>query len=342
MKNSNLNNSKICLITGASGFIGGNLAHALAPTNADTGWPLRLVGRHPEQLMQGEGVTQHAISAMDAHTDWSGPGLLQGVDVVVHTAARVHLLHDKDTAANALARYRRTNTEGTLQLARRAALAGVRRFVFLSTIGVHGSGQNCPYQETDAPAPHSPYAQSKLEAEQGLLALSAHSGMEVVVIRPPLVYGPKAPGNFARLAAVVRHGLPLPLGSVQYLRSWVAVDNLVDLIQCCLTHPAAANQVFLVSDGEDLSTPALIQRMGLAMHQPTRLLPVPLPLLRWGAACVGKQAMLHQLTSTLQADIRKARTLLAWAPPFTVDACLAKAFSPITKLNPQKTKNLTP
>lgn len=318
---------KTCLITGASGFIGRHLARTLARSDAPTGWQLRLVGRHPERFMQGAGITQHAIGTLDASTDWSQSGVLQGVDVVVHTAARVHLLHDKDTATDALVQYRRTNTEGTLQLARQAALAGVRRFVFLSTIGVHGNGQNQAYQETDAPAPHSPYAQSKFEAEQGLLALSAHTGMEVVVIRPPLVYGPNAPGNFARLAAVVRRGLPLPLGSVQNLRSWVSVDNLVDFIQCCLVHLAAVNQIFLVSDGEDLSTPALIRRMGLAMHHPARLLPVPVPLLRWGAACVGKQAMLHQLTSTLQVDIRKARTVLAWAPPWTLDAGLAKTFS---------------
>lgn len=296
---------KICLVTGASGFIAGHFART-------SPWPLRLVGRPQYPL--------------DATTDWAQSGVLEGVDGVVHTAARVHLLHDKDTPAEALAQYRQTNTEGTLQLARQAALAGVRRFVFLSTIGVHGNGyshsKNHPYQETDVTAPHSPYAQSKLEAEQGLLALSGYKGMEVVIIRPPLVYGPNAPGNFARLTTAVRRGLPLPLGSVQNLRSMVSVDNLVDFVQCCLIHPAAAHQVFLVSDGEDLSTPGLIRRMGAAMQQPVRLLQVPVPLLRWGAACVGKQAMFHQLTSTLQADIHKAQTMLGWVPPFTVDACL--------------------
>lgn len=142
------------------------------------------------------------------------------------------------------------------------------------------------------------------------------------------MYGPAAPGNFARLTAVVQRGIPLPLGGIHNLRSLVSIDNLVDFIQRCMTHPAAANQIFLVSDGQDLSTPDLIRRMGVALNQPVRLLPLPLPLLRWGAACVGKQAMLYQLTSTLQADIHKARTLLAWVPPITLDAGLANALSP--------------
>lgn len=313
---------RTCLITGASGFIGRHLASALQ--QATNPWQLRLVARNTQQLQSCNAATCYAIGAMDGNTDWSCP--LQGVDVVVHTAARVHVLHD--TATDAPALYRCTNVEGTLRLAHQAATAGVRRFVFLSTIGVHGSGQNLPYREADIAAPHSPYAQSKLDAENGLLAVAAHSGMEVVLIRPPLVYGPAAPGNFGRLAAAVRRGIPLPLDCVRNLRSLVAVDNLVDFIQRCMTHPAAANQIFLVSDGQDLSTPDLIRRMGVALNLPARLLPVPLPLLRWGAACLGKQAMLHQLTSTLLADIHKARTLLAWEPPVTVDTALAKALLP--------------
>ena len=311
-----------CLITGASGFIGRHLASALSYD--PNPWQLRLVGRNIDLLPANDGAARHSIGAIDGNTDWSG--LLKGVDVVVHTAARVHMLHD--TATDALARYRSTNTEGTLRLAHQAAAAGVQRLVFLSTIGIHGSGQNRPYRETDVPAPHSPYAQSKLDAERGLLALAAHSGMEVVLIRPPLVYGWGAPGNFAKLAAIVRRGIPLPLGSVHNLRSLVGIDNLVDFIERCMTHPAAANQAFLVSDGHDLSTPALIQCMGTALGQPVRLLPVPPALLHWGAACVGKQAIVQQLTATLQADTHKARALLAWAPPLTVDAGLSKALSP--------------
>ncbi len=313
---------RTCLITGASGFIGRHLACALA--QAPQPWQLRLVGRCAARLPDCAGATQHTVRALDGSTDWSG--MLQDVGVVVHAAARVHVLHD--TAIDAPAQYRRTNTEGTVRLAEQAAAAGVKRLVFLSTIGIHGVGRDRPYQETDAPAPNSPYAQSKLDAERGLQALAARTGLEVVVIRPPLVYGPDAPGNFARLTAIVRSGVPLPLGNVRNLRSMVDVANLVSLIQNCMTHPAAAQQTFLVSDGQDLSTTDLIQRMGAALHQPVRLLPVPLPLLRWGAACIGKQSMLQQLTSTLQADIQKARTLLDWMPPVTVDAALAKALTP--------------
>ena len=313
-----------CLITGASGFIGGHLACALA--QAPQPWQLRLVGRSAAHLPDCAGATHHTISAIDTSTDWSS--LLGGVDVVVHAAARVHVLHD--TAPDALAQYRRTNIEGTLRLAEQAAAAGVKRMVFLSTIGIHGAGQHRPYHEDDAPAPHSPYAQSKLDAEHGLRALAARTGLEVVVIRPPLVYGPDAPGNFARLAAMVRLGLPLPLGSVRNMRSFVAIANLVSFIQCCMTHPAAANQAFLVSDGHDLSTPELIRHMSAAIHQPVRLQSVPTALLRWSAACFGKQAILQQLTGSLQADINKARTLLGWDPPQTIEAALAQALTPNT------------
>jgi nucleoside-diphosphate-sugar epimerase len=313
---------RTCLITGASGFVGKSLACSLA--QAQQPWQLRLVGRSGARLPDCAGATQHTTSALDASTDWSG--MLQGVDVVVHAAARVHVLHD--TAIDAPAQYRRTNVEGTLRLAEQASAAGVKRLVFLSTIGIHGVGQDRPYQETDTPAPKNPYAQSKLDAERGLQALAARTGLEMVVIRPPLVYGPDAPGNFDRLAAIVRSGIPLPLASVRNLRSLVAVSNLVNFIENCMTHPAAAQQTFLVSDGQDMSTTDLIRRMGMAMHRPARLLPMPLPLLRWGATCVGKQSMLQQLTSTLRADIHKARALLGWTPPLTVDAALAKALSP--------------
>lgn len=237
----------------------------------------------------------------------------------MHAAARVHVLHD--TAPDALAQYRRTNTEGTLRLAEQAAAAGVKRLVFLSTIGIHGAGQHRPYQEDDAPAPHSPYAQSKLDAERGLLALAARTGLEVVLIRPPLVYGPDAPGNFARLAAIVRRSLPFATGQRVQPAQPGGHSQSGQLYPVLHDAPAAANQAFLVSDGHDLSTPELIRRMAAALHQPARLLPVPPALLRWGAACVGKQAMLQQLTGSLQADIHKARTLASWAPPPNRGGC---------------------
>lgn len=313
---------RTCLITGASGFIGTHLAQALA--QAPQHWQLKLVGRCASRLPDCAGATHKTISALDRNTDWSD--ILRNVDVVVHAAARVHLL--RDTAIDSQSQYRHTNTEGTLRLGEQAAAAGVKRLVFLSTIGIHGTGQELPYREDDTPAPHSPYAQSKLDAERGLAALAARTGLEVVVIRPPMVYGPGAPGNFARLAALLRSGLPLPLGSVQNKRSLVAVTNLVSFIQCCMTHPAAANQTFLVSDGNDLSTPDLIRRMCEAMHQRAWLLPVPLSLLHFGAACVGKQSLMQQLTSSVQADINKAQRLLGWRPPQAIETALALALSP--------------
>lgn len=309
-------------MTGASGFVGRCLTSALL-READS-WKLQLVSRMPLDLATRAGTAQHIVRDIAEPVNWAP--LLEGIDVVVHAAARAHILND--SGADAAAKYQRVNTEGTLRLAREAAAAGVKRFVFLSTIGVHGGGRESPYKETDPLAPHTPYAQSKMDAEQGLQELSLRHAMEVVIVRPPLVYGRFAPGNFSRLAAAVRRGLPLPLARVQNLRSLVAVDNLVDFIQCCMVHPAAAGQAFLVSDDCDISTPELIRRMGIAMYRPARLFPVPLDLLRWGAACAGRQAMLHQLTSSLQADISKARTLLGWSPPISLDTGLARAFSP--------------
>ena len=313
---------KTCLITGASGFVGRHLAAALQ--QSPDPWLLRLVARDTDRLQDREGVTRHVVSTIDGNTEWPS---LQGTDVVVHAAARVHVMQDPASDV-AWAQYQRVNTDGTLRLAQRAADAGVQRFIFLSTIGVHGAGQERPYNESDNPVPNSPYAQSKLDAEIGLRSLAARSGMEVVVIRPPLVYGPGAPGNFARLAAMVQRGIPLPLGSVRNLRSLIAIDNLVSFIQCCMTHPAAANQTFLVSDGQDLSTPDLISGMGAALNRPVHLLPCPPTLLLWGMACLGKKTMHRQLTSTLRADIRKARTLLNWVPPIPVSTALIKALSP--------------
>lgn len=312
---------RTCLITGASGFIGRHLTHSIQ--QAQDPWQLRLVSRDTTQLYDSTGATFHTVSAIDGSTDWSS--LLKNVDLVVHAAAHVHIL--RDTAANASIQYRQINTEGTLRLAHQAAAAGVKRFIFISTVGIHGISQNRPFLETDAPAPHGPYAQSKLDAEYSLLALAAHTGMEVVVIRPPLVYGPDAPGNFSRLAKILQCGIPLPLGSVHNLRSFLAIDNLVDFILHCRSHPAAGNQIFLISDDQDLSTPTLIQYMCSALQKPARLVPTPLVFLKWGAACLRKQEIFHQLTSTLQVDIHKARTLLEWRPKLTPIEGLRKAFS---------------
>jgi nucleoside-diphosphate-sugar epimerase len=261
------------------------------------------------------------IAAIDAHTDWARA--LDRVEAVVHLAARAHVLRDE--VADPLAAYRAINTAGTLHLARQAAQSGVRRFVFVSTVKVHGEASIRPLSETMAPAPQGPYAISKHEAEIGLRDIAAQTGMEVVILRPPLVYGPGVKANFAALMRAVARGWPLPLGALDNRRSLVALDNLVDAILTCLEHPAAAQQTFLVSDGEDLSTTALLRRLGLALGRPARLVPVPAALLTVGATLLGRRAMAERLCGNLQVDITKARTLLGWSPPVRVDEGLRRA-----------------
>ena len=262
------------------------------------------------------------VADLAPDTAW-GPTLVN-VDVVIHLAARAHVM--RDTAMDPLAEFRRVNVQGTLNLARQAAAVGVRRFVFVSSIGVNGAESfEQPFAAEDEVAPHSPYAVSKFEAEQGLQVLATETGMEVVIIRPPLVYGPGAPGNFGSLMRWLQLGIPLPLGAIHNQRSLVALDNLVDLIVTCLTHPAAANQTFLVSDGEDVSTTELLRRMGQAMGCPARLIPVPASVLKAAAALLGKRDMAQRLCGSLQVDIQKTRQLLGWNPPLTLDQGLKKA-----------------
>ena len=307
------------LVTGASGFVGRAVLLRLngmsgvtaigsvraAAMFADTGAPLAKVGE------------------LSAHTDWSGA--LAGVQAVVHTAARVHVM--LEAAANPLAEFRRVNVQGTLNLARQAVAAGVRRFVFVSSIKVNGEATQLwrPFTADDAPAPLDAYGVSKMEAEQGLRGLAAQTGMEVVIIRPPLVYGPGVKANFAAMMRWLRRGVPLPLGAIHNQRSLVALDNLVDLIVTCLTHPAAANQTFLVSDGEDVSTTELLRLMGQALRRPARLLPVPAGWLKLAAAMVGKRDVAQRLCGSLQVDMEKTQCLLDWTPPLTLDDGLKKA-----------------
>ncbi|AOF87746.1 3-beta hydroxysteroid dehydrogenase/isomerase family protein [Hydrogenophaga sp. RAC07] len=246
--------------------------------------------------------------------------------MVLHLAARVHVMDDP--SADPLTAFRQTNTAGTLHLARQAAAVGVRRFVFVSSIKVNGectaAGQ--PFTATDAPAPQDPYGISKMEAEQGLRQIAAETGMEVVIIRPPLVYGPGVKANFASLMRAVQRGIPLPLASVTHnRRSFVALDNLVDVLITCVDHPAAANQTFLVSDGEDLSTTDLLRRLGHAMNKPARLFPVPPSLLQFGANLLGKGDMAQRLLGNLQVDIDHTRNTLNWTPPLSVDEGLRRA-----------------
>jgi nucleoside-diphosphate-sugar epimerase len=269
-----------------------------------------------------EGVRVVPVAELTANTDWHH--VLGGVKSLVHLAARVHVMHD--TAADPLAAFRAVNVDGTLNLARQAAAAGVKRFVFIGSIKVNGESTQPgrAFTEADAPNPQDAYGQSKHEAEQGLLQLSADTDMEVVIIRPSLVYGPGVKANFAALKRAVLRSWPLPLGAVYNTRSLVALDNLVDLIVTCIIHPDAANQTFLVSDGHDLSTTELVRCMAQAAGVPARLLPVQVWALQAAASLLGKGDELQRLCGNLQVDISKARSLLGWVPPVTVEEGLQR------------------
>ena len=251
--------------------------------------------------------------------------VLVGITTVVHLAARVHVMHD--TEADPLTAFRAVNVEGTLNLARQAAAVGVKRFVFTSSVKVNGESTSPgrAFTEADVPNPQDAYGQSKHEAEQGLRQLSADTGMEVVIIRPPLVYGPGVKANFAALMRAVHRGWPLPLGAVHNQRSLIALDNLVDFIVTCITHPQAANQTYLVSDGQDLSTTELVRGMAQAAGVPARLLPLPVWALQAGASLLGKGDAVQRLCGNLQVDISKARNLLGWVPPISVEEGLRRA-----------------
>jgi len=302
------------MVTGASGFIGQSLCAELKR---------RCINIIPIIRSKKQASDAAMVGNNDAATKWLSS--LQDVDSVIHLAARVHVI--RDSSSDPLAEFRSVNTEGTLNLARQAGEVGVRRFIFLSTIGVNGNStlQGKVFAPTDTPSPYDPYSSSKYQAEIGLHSIAQSTGMEVVIIRPPLVYGANAPGNFGKLTRLVAKGLPFPLGSINNLRSFVGIDNLVDFIITCLEHPAAANETFLVSDGEDLSTPDLIRRMARAMNHPARLLPVPVWALQAGASLLGKGDAVQRLCGNLQVDISKARELLGWNPPFSADEGLKRA-----------------
>lgn len=305
------------LVTGASGFVGSALLRRLAADGPDVRAVYRSARTQPPA-----GVQQVLVGDLGPELDWRAA--LESVVVVVHAAARVHVM--RDTAADPLDEFRRTNVAGTLNLARQAAAAGVRRFVFISSVKVHGESTlpGHPFSERDAPAPQDAYGQSKLEAEQGLLSMAQATGMELVIVRPPLVYGPGVRANFQSLMRAVAKGLPLPLAALDNRRSLVGLDNLVDLIVTCVDHPAAANQTFLVSDGEDLSTPGLIRGLAQAMGRSPRLFRLPLWMLWIPATLLGRRATLERVCGSLQVDISKARTTLGWRPPVSVREGLAQ------------------
>ncbi|MGH8601222.1 MAG: UDP-glucose 4-epimerase family protein [Gammaproteobacteria bacterium] len=306
------------LLTGASGFVGRALLERMSAMGS---FELIAALRRPVTDLPEAAVGVH-VAGLEDDSGWQAA--LDGVETVIHTAARVHVMNDK--VSDPLAEFRKVNVEGTLSLARQAAAVGVRRFIFTSSIKVNGEGTllGKPYFADNEAAPGDPYGISKLEAEQGLRALAAKTGMEVVIIRPPLVYGPGVKANFLSMMRWLHRGIPLPLGAIPNKRSLVALDNLVDLIVTCIDHPAAANQTFLVSDGEDLSTSQLLRRMGQALGKPARLLPVPAWMLESGATLLGRKAVAQRLCGSLQLDISKTHELLSWFPPVSVDEALRK------------------
>ncbi len=305
--------SKTILVTGANGFVG----RALCSTLATMGYSVKAVMRHELGACSEPEVERLCLPEMDENTDWAE--ILQGVDSVVHLAARVHLMHD--LAKDPLTAFRLINVNLTLRLARQAAEKGVKRFVFVSSVKVNGevtpTGQ--PFTPADTPNPTDPYGVSKREAEQGLLALAAETGMEVVIIRPVLVYGPGVKANFQSMMYWLYKGVPLPLGALSNRRSFLALHNLVDLIAVCLEHPAAANEVFFASDGHDISISGLLRQAGAALGKPARLIPIPLMILRTGAKMLGRETILQRLCDSLQVDISKTRYLLGWEPPVTME-----------------------
>ena len=302
---------EMILVTGATGFVG----RALCAEFDRRGMRYRAVSRAP---MAGF----HTIGRIDADSDWSAA--LTDIETVIHLAARVHVM--REDATDPLAAFRATNVDATLQLARQAAAAGVRRFVFMSSIKVNGEATQPgrPFRATDLPDPQEAYGRSKWEAEQALFSLGRQTGMEIVAIRPPLVYGPGVTANFASLMQWAGRGIPLPLGRVNNRRSLVFVGNLVDFIILSTSRPEAANRTFLVSDDEDLSITALLQRIAKRMNRKARLLPVPSSLLDSVAKMLGKGAAAQRLLGSLQVDITETRHITGWEPPYSVEDGLAR------------------
>lgn len=302
------------LVTGGTGFVGRAVLAALARTGVSARAAVR---RAPAKALDVETVV---VGELSSHTKWDQA--LQGVTTIIHLAARAHVTRHEGN--NALSLYRAVNADATRVLAAQACRAGVRRFVFVSSIKVNGEETTlgAPFKADDAPAPIDAYGISKREAEDELRKLASETGIEVVVIRPPLVYGPGVKANFHSMMRWLNTGIPLPLGAVPNKRSLVALDNLVDLLVTCTSHPAAANQTFLASDGEDLSTTELLSRTGLAMGKPARLIPMPVSMLTTGAILLGRTEIARRLCGSLQVDISKTRELLGWVPPVSVDEAL--------------------
>lgn len=316
------------LLTGATGFIGNAVLKQLMQQSEVA---IRTYGRRaPVGVNTDRAVDacsqmiSHVMGEISAAADYA-PALVD-VDVVIHCAAQAHVMNN--SANNGIDIYRDINVDGTLHLARQSITAGVKRFIFISSIKVNGesTSHNQPFTHNCAAAPKDSYGYSKQAAEDGLRQLAANSGMELVIIRPPLVYGPGVKGNFSSLLAIAKKNLPLPLGAIHNQRSMVALANLVDLIITCIRHPQAANQTFLVSDGDDISTSQLLAMMTLVAGKSPRLLSVPMSWLRLLGRVTGKQAVIERLCGNLLVDISHTKATLGWQPPISVEEGIKRCF----------------
>jgi len=305
-------------VTGANGFIGTALTHKLC----EKGYDVRGIVRSKERsLNRNSRLEIFAVGEINSDTNWNDA--LKGIDVVIHLASRVHKLND--ASINPLAEYRRVNTDGTQRLAEISARAGVKRLIFISTIKVNGEKTaGDAFTENHLAHPQDPYAISKWEAEQALHNISDATGLEIVILRLPLVYGQGVKANFLRLLDMVNKNIPLPLSMVNNKRSMIYIGNLVDAIIRCIEHPDAVNKTFLVSDGQDVSTPELIRMIAGAMGKKAKLFPCPLSLLKMIGKVAGKSDEIERLTGSLQIDTAKIRRELSWTPPFTMEQGLRK------------------
>jgi nucleoside-diphosphate-sugar epimerase len=305
------------LVTGATGFVGRFLCTRLL----SSGWQVRgtlLVSESPSVLISG--VEPVVVEPLGSDTPWSHA--LEGIDTMIHLAARVHIMDD--AATDPLLEFRKVNTEGTMQLAREAVKAGVKRMVFISTIKVNGEESVTPYTGDSLAQPSDPYGVSKWEAEQGLRQIEAETGLEVVVVRPTLVYGPGVKANFLNMMKVVVKGFPLPFASIKNKRSLIYIGNFVDSLATCASHPDAAGKTFLVSDSDDVSTSELIRKTARALQVKARLFSVPLPVMRLAGKITGKSAAVDRLTGSLAVDTTKIQQDLGWKPPFAMAQGLDK------------------
>lgn len=303
------------LVTGANGFVGAELCRTLMARK------IPVIGTIRRKAVSS---FEFQIGNLDEATNWSDA--LLDCDVVIHLAARVHIM--KDDNNDPLAAYRKVNVDATINLAKQAAESGVQRFIFVSSVKVNGEiTDDHPFTGSDVPNPVDPYGQSKFEAECALRELSQHTGMELVIVRPPLVYGPNVRANFLKLMKLIKLGLPLPLGKIKNHRSMIALDNLVDLLILCTEHPRAGGQIFMASDGEDLSISELVSRIAQAMGRNVILLPLPSKMIEICAGLIGKTAITDRLLGSLQVDISQSREMLNWTPPVSVDMAIKKTVS---------------